>query len=595
MSKGVRNIMRIGGFLLFLLGFAAPCLAIGPLPQTGLLGGGEPAAFRMLPDFVDVALAPAAVNPQGTCKALVLLVDFVDEQADAGAHDASFFRHKLFADDQTNLRGYFEANSYGRFTLTGDVAGWFRSACRYDDFVNRDDIAGTADDYGLDMSPDAVDPAVCEWPLNVWGVVAEAVALADAYVDFSAYDNDGPDGIPDSGDDDGYVDALFVVHAGPGAEIFGGSNIGVDYIWSMTSDLDYYSPTRDTEADGVKIGPFVLVPELGEIGVYAHEFCHLLGLPDLYNSVTGEPVVGPFCLMDEGAWNGPAGSPGSVPCHLSAPMKNFLGWVDPDEVCLGCAGPDRITGALIEALALSPRPVRVLNNPGGVDWSPSGGGRGEYFMLENRQRGSGYFESYLPASGLVIWKVDESRPDNNNPARRLAEIIQADGEVVDPDVPGRNVPNGPSDVWPGSLGKTDFTPTTFPASNLSGGVFSGVAVENIAQLSNSRIEADIRVGAARKGGTYAFPNPYSLKEHTPMRIVFLPELGPDVPYSFVVRVFDLEGNLVRTLDRGGEILDDGTAVWDARDESGNKVDPGLYFYSVESSGQQATGTIGIEK
>jgi immune inhibitor A len=587
--------MRSALFITILLGLATPCLGIGPLPQSGLLEKAEPAYFRMRPSMVDVPQVPATVGRIGTCNALVIMVDFQDKPADREEHDAHFFEDMLFADTQTSLRGYFRENSYDLFLLQGDVYGWFQADCKHQDFVNRDRTAWTADDNGLDVSSAALDPEVCDYPLNVWGLVQDAVLLADGTVDFSAYDNDGPDGIPDSGDDDGFVDALFVVHSGPGAEIFGGMILGVDYIWSMQSSLEYYNPTKSTTVDGVAVGPFVLVPELGQIGVFAHEFCHLLGLPDLYNSETGDPVVGPFCLMDEGAWNGPMGRAGSVPSHLSSPMKLLLGWVDPKKVCLGCDGASEAIGAEIGALGTSSRPYQVLGNSGGVDWNDQGSGTGEYFLLENRQTGSGYFESYLPASGLLIWKVDESQPNNNRPARRLAEIIQADGQVVDPTVPGMNIPDGPSDVWPGSLGKHDFTPTTFPASSLSGDRFSGAAVENIVQTAYMTITADIRVGLPKKGKAYAYPNPYSLKETSPIRIVFLPDPGPAAPYSFTVRIFDLEGNLVRTLDSGSEVIGDGTAIWDTKDQAGKKIGPGLYFYSVDSSGQQATGVIGIKK
>ncbi len=40
------------------------------------------------------------------------------------------------------------------------------------------------------------------------------------------YDNDGPDNIPNSGDDDGYVDGIIIVYSGCGAEWSpGNSNI----------------------------------------------------------------------------------------------------------------------------------------------------------------------------------------------------------------------------------------------------------------------------------------------------------------------------------------------------------------------------------
>ena len=38
----------------------------------------------------------------------------------------------------------------------------------------------------------------------------EILTQADADVDMSRFDNDGPDGVPNSGDDDGYVDVVFI-------------------------------------------------------------------------------------------------------------------------------------------------------------------------------------------------------------------------------------------------------------------------------------------------------------------------------------------------------------------------------------------------
>jgi immune inhibitor A len=593
--------MRTAVFLAVLIAMATSLYAVGPRPETirTLEGGpgGQRAELRYFserPPIVDLPRMPATARATGDCRALALLVDFQDKPSDS-ERPPSFFANMLFGGAITTMRGFFLENSYGIFSLEGHVADWVRSRCPHGEFINRDGVLGTVDDYGLDVSPSAIQPSVCDYPLNIWGMVAMAVELADEDIDFSQYDNDGPDGVPDSGDDDGYVDALIIVHSGPGAETLGTLPNSVNYIWSMQSDLDYYSPTRNTVADGVRIGPFALVPEIGELGVYAHEFCHLLGLPDLYDADTGLPVVGRFCLMDEGVWNGPQFSAGSVPSHLSAPMKYFLGWISPEEVCLGCGGPETIEDAAIYPLGTSNSAYRLLGNPGGVDWSADGTGTGEYFMLENRQSNRGYYEAYVPATGLVIWKVDESRPDNKDLEMPLATIIQADGEVVDRDAPGMNIPDGPSDVWPGSLNKRDFTPTSDPSSSLSGGRFSGVSVEGIARNATGTVSADISVGLSTKGIVYAYPNPYRLTETLPLRIVFLPDPGPDQPLSFSVRIFNLEGDLVRVLESPGETTGNGTALWDARDETGRTVEPGVYFYAVESSGQEATGTIGIRK
>jgi len=574
--------------------------AIGPPPpQDGQLGLAAQAYFIQRPEIID--LAPRhPLRSLGTCHTLVLLVDFDDKPADLGPEA---IRLKLFGTGAPSMRTYFAENSYGRFTVTGDVYGWFRSHCDHAVIVNRDGVAGTQDDYGLDTSPAAVDTTICAFPMNIWGLVEHTVKLAAETVDLSRYDNDGPDGIPSSGDDDGYIDALMIVHSGPGAEVFANlpGGVSVNYIWSCQSDLESYEPTSNTIINGKRIGAFVIVPELGEIGVFAHEFCHLLGLPDLYDTMTGLPIIGPLCLMDEGAWNGPPNRLGSVPSHLCAPMKYFLGWLEPTAVCIECDGVESISQLRLEAASGSPDACRILSNPGGVDWTHLGGGRGEYFLLENRQPSVGYFDTFLAGSGLLIWRVDESRPSNNDPDGRLVEVIQADGEELDPSIqnaadPRRNVPGEPSDFWPGSLGKHEFTPLSDPPSEVASGRYSGVSVTNIVETSAHEIIADVSVGAPRKGSAYAFPNPYRLSSSTRVRIVFLPQPGPDKPHagSFDVTIFDLEGNFVRRLDEGEEVDENGTAFWNGYDEAGRQVDPGLYFFRVRSSGQQAIGTIAVK-
>jgi M6 family metalloprotease-like protein len=588
--------------ILAILGLADFCLAITARPGSGtLLGTGSgPGYFKIRPNIVDVPESPAKTRPVGVCKALVILVDFPDKLVEQTIHTPEFFEQKLFdGQNSSSLKSYFRENSYERFSLEGGIVGWVRSDCRHRDIVNRDGLRGTQDDHGLDISGYALAPSICEFPLNVWGLVKHAVELAAARIDLRDFDNDGPDGIPHSGDDDGFIDALFIVHAGIGAEQLGDSPGSENYIWSLQSNLDYYAPTRETSIDSVRVGPFVIVPELSEIGVFAHEFCHLLGLPDLYNSLTGESVVGPLCLMDAGAWNGPQGRQGSRPCHLSTPMKYMLGWIDPQQVCLGCPGPDHVEGAEIRPLGDSRAAFSLLDNPGGMDWTPYGQGKGEYFILENRQTRHGYFESYLPASGMLIWKVDESRPNNNTAGQRLAEVIQADGGTVNSATGNPDIPGQPSDFWPGSLNKQEFTPYTDPSSNLSGGRFSGVAVESIEEKPLDVIQADIRIGLPQAGHVYAYPNPYSLdslRAGRPLRVVFVPKIGPVKPFGFEVTIFDLEGNPLRRLDEQvGEVLGDGTALWDGKNESGRLVEPGLYLYSVRSSGEQATGVIAIKK
>ena len=120
---------------LIFLSLATAFLSIGPRPQDGVLTAAEAHGFRPRSDIIDVPQVPPPFQTTDTCRALVLLVDFQDKPAEM---DTSALRSMLFGDGQGSMRAYFEENSYGRFSVAGDICGWFRSACKHRDIVNRD-------------------------------------------------------------------------------------------------------------------------------------------------------------------------------------------------------------------------------------------------------------------------------------------------------------------------------------------------------------------------------------------------------------------------------------------------------------------------
>ena len=81
------------------------------------------------------------------------------------------------------------------------------------------------------------------------------------------------------------------------------------------------------------IGDYTVEPENGGVGVFAHEFGHDLGLPDLYdtcgNTGGAENSTGFWTLYSSGSY-GSTGKPedgiGSKPIPMSAYEKIFLGW-----------------------------------------------------------------------------------------------------------------------------------------------------------------------------------------------------------------------------------------------------------------------------
>ncbi len=218
--------------------------------------------------------AAAAVTGTGAC--LVILWEFTDHPADQANHPASAYDDMMFSTGTFptgSMNDYYREVSYGQYGVGGLVTNWTTAASTYASYANGD---GSQDSY------------------TARAMLQDAIVALDPVVDFSQYDNDGPDGIPDSGDDDGLVDALFFVHAGPGQEQSG----DIHDIWSHAWAL----PGGQATNDGVRVYRYSVEPEEftnGDqitVGVFAHEYGHVLGLPDLYDtdySVPGHRRVGP--------------------------------------------------------------------------------------------------------------------------------------------------------------------------------------------------------------------------------------------------------------------------------------------------------------
>jgi hypothetical protein len=241
--------------------------------------------------------------------------------------------------------------------------------------------------------------------------------------------------------------------------------------------------------------------------------------------------------------------------------------------------------------------ARILPNPGGIDWDERGGGRGEYFLLENRQRQG--FDAYLPGSGLLIWHVSERRPGNAPAdfAKRLLGVVETDGAPGDL---GRTTNQGSvnlgeqEDFWPyGS--ETEWTEASDPSSDLHGGTFSGVSVTNIRE-EGTVIAFDLDLQGVRAGDPYAYPNPFRPDVDDTATIAFrIPE--GERPDRVEVRLFDLGGFLVRALDRrGDEIVVDGDAVralWNGRNDAGEAVASGTYLYVIAGAGDPKSGKLAL--
>jgi M6 family metalloprotease-like protein len=257
----------------------------------------------------------ASTSVAGRFEVPVFAVRFADTPADPWEVDA--LQERLFGEGDATLTAYYAEVSGGRVEVRGDVVGWTA-------------LTGTSTYYAGNSN--GLDPKNAK----IGELIRDALLAHDGEIDFGLFDNDGPDGIPNSGDDDGYVDFVAFVHPEFGGECGGGN----DNIWSHRWRYSSWPTaegmpfvTGDDSANGGKIliNDYVIQPglscggeEMIEIGVFCHEFGHAFGLPDLYDiNGGGGAGLGHWCLMASGNWNAP-----HSPAHMGAWTKRELGWVE---------------------------------------------------------------------------------------------------------------------------------------------------------------------------------------------------------------------------------------------------------------------------
>ncbi|MCC7262050.1 MAG: carboxypeptidase regulatory-like domain-containing protein [Candidatus Latescibacteria bacterium] len=331
----------------------------------------------------------------------------------------------------------------------------------------------------------------------------EILRQADQDIDLAQFDNDGPDEVPNSGDDDGVVDVVFIVmdRVPTGfllAEATGISNLGFDDPLA--------TPDAGAKGQVIQIHPTQGTIQQGRffaeaVGSICHEYGHLLGLPDLYDTeFFRKPGAGPeedsagvgaWCLMGWGAtgWNGNDG-----PNSFCAWSRAQLGWAKVEEA----AQPQ-------EALRLGD-----VGKTGDLYKIPLD--NREYFLLEYRTKAGSYYDRHLPGEGLLIWHIAA--------LKGIVDLACADGKWRDAGYPLGSEPdlkagNDNLDFWAhdepytqihqGNLGDVtdpfdgvqfrDFTPQTNPASYSLDGTRS-VRIEGI-HLEAGQAIAQVRTDSAR--------------------------------------------------------------------------------------------------
>ena len=341
----------------------------------------------------------------GSPKALVILANFKDKAFGVPSPQASF--QNLVTQPGYSANGgtgsakdYFMSSTYGKFAPDFVVVGPVT-------------LPQTLDYYGKnDANGSDTNPAQ---------MIIDACAAANkAGLDFTQFDTDN----------DGYVDNVFVYYAGYNEAEGGPANTIWPHRWSISSA----GITTGITFNGKKIEDYSCTSELKGtsgtnmcgVGTFCHEFGHVLGLPDYYNtsgSSTYIATLETWDIMDYG----PYLNDGCTPPTYSAWDRFYLGFLTPQQISSaanltlqplyqGTTAPANTDNQAYLIAASTHNMNATAPNPA------------EFFLVEYRKHTG--WDTYLgqtvdasgnlttiPGDGLCMWHIDylQSDWDNNGP------------------------------------------------------------------------------------------------------------------------------------------------------------------------------------
>lgn len=284
---------------------------------------------------------------------------------------------------------------------------------------NRNGATGSVKDYyydvsfgSLNLNPTVVGPYTLSQPMAYYGanasyfsdvnpkeMISEGCALADNDVDFSQFDMNN----------DGIIDAVHVIFAGAGEASTGEGDAIWPHRWSI-----YAYDSLDITFDGVTLRDYSCSAEkmgsgMDGIGTICHEFGHVLGLPDLYDtdyegSGGQATAVNTWSIMASGSYNNYSNTPAS----FTAYEKYRLNWLELDTLSLA--------GEYLLPPLMDSNKAYIITTPY----------ENEFFIFENRQQSS--WDTYIPNSGGLIFHVKQEGDYNINcdPNYQKYDIEEAD-------------------------------------------------------------------------------------------------------------------------------------------------------------------------
>jgi len=364
-------------------------------------------------------------------------------------HDRSYFESQLVA-----VNNYFRSVSYGKFGLDLDQSIVFPLSDENSyvlpekmDYYHPYNQTDLHDQRVTELFRDAIETAYNDDEIDFSNYDHVVVFHAGIGQDFSLpFLDPTPEDIPST-----FIDSDMLQEYVGGVLQFGTTTINQGIILPETQNHLFYQESENIFFDAEEPCDY----QYGLTGTFALMLGFAIGLPPLWDTNSGQSGIGIFGLMDQGSNNGR----GLIPAPPDAWSRKFAGW----------------------ELPLIAMPTKTINLPSRSEDNlvqiPIN--ETEYFLIENRTnwyRGNMYIDSTryliyenteryppfveilfdsvavekdengvvtaipdydlgLPASGLLIWHIDENKIFsgldnylvNGDRANRGVDLEEADG------------------------------------------------------------------------------------------------------------------------------------------------------------------------
>jgi M6 family metalloprotease-like protein len=422
------------------------------------------------------------------------------EYRDAGLRfPVSEYQRVLFSpaplDRPYSLKTYYEELSRGRISLDGLVFRPIRvdsNAAFYTDGCNGITISG------LTSCPSRPRNRMGEMLVTVLDSLSTGPGGDTIW---SRYDNDGPDGLPNSGDDDGIVDFVTFLQPEVGGECraLQPPPTGIwSHRWSVSiwnGSVPYVTRTPRRNSSGqpiagqfLRVNDYTIQSQLGgvsacsstaimPVGTVAHETGHAFGLPDLYDTQGTTQGVGEWSLMGAGNYARPYS-----PSSYDAWSMHDLGWITVDTLASSrtiTTGPRVFTDTIFYAASHNPIEFVFLESRQAVlsdsaQMNPALGGACAGFCPKD--------------PGLLFWLINQQKTDAGRATNQVnvgfpqgVELMQADG-LNHLRTPGSKNRGDRGDAFPGITGNPRIALLTNPSARDHQSQYLGFIIDRIEQL-----------------------------------------------------------------------------------------------------------------